>query len=90
MSVFGVVLVRIFPAFSRIRTEYGADTFNAVFLTVIIETIPAKLCLGYLFFDRNILKCARPRDLVTGNIASASFAKRLILNVRPVSSILLN
>ena len=22
-SVFGVVLVRIFPAFSRIRTEYG-------------------------------------------------------------------
>ena len=23
MSVFGVILVRIFPAFSRIRTEYG-------------------------------------------------------------------
>ena len=22
-SVFGVILVRIFPAFSRIRTEYG-------------------------------------------------------------------
>ena len=23
MSVFGVILVRIFPSFSRIRTEYG-------------------------------------------------------------------
>ena len=23
MPVFGVILVRIFPAFSRIRTEYG-------------------------------------------------------------------
>ena len=23
MSIFGVILVRIFPAFSRIRTEYG-------------------------------------------------------------------
>ena len=23
MSLFGVILVRIFPAFSRIRTEYG-------------------------------------------------------------------
>ena len=23
MSVFGVILVRIFPAFSHIRTEYG-------------------------------------------------------------------
>ena len=26
MSVFGVILIRIFPAFSRIRAEYGEIT----------------------------------------------------------------
>ena len=28
MSVFGVFLVRIFPAFSRIRTEYGVSPYS--------------------------------------------------------------
>ena len=27
-SVFGVILVRIFPAFSRIRTKYGESVFS--------------------------------------------------------------
>ena len=29
VSVFGVILVRIFPAFSRTRTEYGVFSPNA-------------------------------------------------------------
>ena len=28
MSVFGVILVRIFPAFCRIRTEYGVSPYS--------------------------------------------------------------
>ena len=31
MSVFGVILIRIFPAFSRIRTEYGQIRYLSVF-----------------------------------------------------------
>ena len=31
VSVFGVILVRIFPAFSRIRTEYGEIEYLSVF-----------------------------------------------------------
>ena len=88
VSLFGVILVHIFPAFSRIRTVYGADTFYVVFLTVIIETILAKLCLGCLLYAQYFKICRALRFSYWKY--SASFAKRLILNITIVSWILLN
>ena len=50
MSVFGVILVRIFPAFSSIQTENGEkrtritpnmDTFYAVGIFIILKILLA-------------------------------------------------
>ena len=44
MSVFGIILVRIFPVFSRIRTEYGeirsTNTFYAASRSTKIDYSP--------------------------------------------------
>ena len=41
MSLFGVILVRIFPAFSRIRTEYGE-------MRILYQSKTfTRICLGY-------------------------------------------
>ena len=53
MSVFGVILVRIFPAFSRIRIEYGETQSISPYSIRMWEMRekwrPEQLLIGTLF-----------------------------------------
>ena len=55
MPVFGVILVRIFPAFSRIRTEYGEIRSISPYSVRMREIDQKKLRIWTLFTQCRIL-----------------------------------